>query len=252
MWGRCRTTTISQASALCPRKTSLSAWCLATFTICPSATASGIWVMLLVSWTRSSPDGVWMELPLSRRAFRSKLPGPARLRLSNRQPWYRQHSARRGSRVREGCRRSGTAGKVAEWFNTDCFSPPPLYGYGTEARVDSSLRAAGINNWDIALFKTTTFGPENKLGIQFRTEFFNTFNRVQFGFPGTGYNGINAVHRETQPDKRVRNGHFAGEQPAVDSVRTEVPVLARERNEGGCLPPASTFGSSNLRSFVHT
>ena len=93
----------------------------------------------------------------------------------------------------QGCAKgtggTGTAGKVAEWFNTDCFSPPPLYGYGTEARVDSSLRAAGINNWDIALFKTTTFGPENKLGIQFRTEFFNTFNRVQFGFPGTGYNG---------------------------------------------------------------
>jgi hypothetical protein len=78
---------------------------------------------------------------------------------------------------------------LAEWFNTSCFSAPPLYGYGTEARVDSSLRAAGINNWDFALFKTTNFGPENKLGLQFRTEFFNTFNRVQFGFPGTGYNG---------------------------------------------------------------
>ncbi|MFZ3216320.1 MAG: TonB-dependent receptor [Candidatus Acidiferrales bacterium] len=83
----------------------------------------------------------------------------------------------------------GQAAKLAEWFNTSCFSAPPLYGYGTEARVDSSLRAAGINNWDIALFKTTSFGPDNKLGLQFRTEFFNTFNRVQFGFPGTGYNG---------------------------------------------------------------
>jgi Carboxypeptidase regulatory-like domain/TonB dependent receptor len=81
------------------------------------------------------------------------------------------------------------AAKLGEWFNTSCFSAPPLWGYGTEARVDSSLRAAGINNWDFALFKTTNFGPENKLGIQFRTEFFNTFNRVQFGFPGTGFNG---------------------------------------------------------------
>ena len=81
------------------------------------------------------------------------------------------------------------AAKLNEWFNTNCFSAPPLWGYGTEARVDSSLRAAGINNWDIALFKTTNFGPENRFGIQFRTEFFNTFNRVQFGFPGTGFNG---------------------------------------------------------------
>ena len=97
----------------------------------------------------------------------------------------------------QGCAKgtggSGRAAKVNEWFNVDCFSAPPLYGYGTEARVDSSLRAAGINNWDIALFKTTTFGPEQRFGIQFRTEFFNTFNRVQFGFPGTGYNGDNEV-----------------------------------------------------------
>ena len=76
-----------------------------------------------------------------------------------------------------------TAAKVAEWFNTECFSAPPACGYGTEARVDSSLRAAGINNWDIALFKTTTFGPENKFGIQFRTEFFNTFNRGSVRIP---------------------------------------------------------------------
>ncbi len=81
------------------------------------------------------------------------------------------------------------AAKLNEWFNTSCFAVPPAFGYGTEARVDSSLTASGINNWDIALFKTTNFGPDNKFGLQFRTEFFNTFNRVQFGFPGTGYDG---------------------------------------------------------------
>jgi hypothetical protein len=90
----------------------------------------------------------------------------------------------------KGQRGSGSrAAKLGEWFNTACFATPPQYGYGTEARVDSSLTAAGINNWDIALFKTTNFGPENRFGIQFRTEFFNTFNRVQFGFPGTAFNG---------------------------------------------------------------
>ena len=89
--------------------------------------------------------------------------------------------------------------KLAEWFNTSCFAPPPAYGYGTESRVDGSLRAAGINNWDLAIYKRTMFGPDNKLGLEFRTEFFNTFNRVQFGFPGTGYansptaNGFGAI-----------------------------------------------------------
>ena len=43
----------------------------------------------------------------------------------------------------------------------------------------------GINNWDLAIFKTTSFGPDEKFGFQFRTEFFNTFNRVQFGPPNT-------------------------------------------------------------------
>ena len=79
--------------------------------------------------------------------------------------------------------------KLGEWFNTSCFTDPQAYGYGTESRVDATLRASGINNWDLALFKRTYFGPDDKLGVEFRTEFFNTFNRVQFGFPGTAFNG---------------------------------------------------------------
>jgi hypothetical protein len=91
-----------------------------------------------------------------------------------------------------GCDKSSPVGgiaKLGEYFNTSCFEAPPDYGYGTESRVDSSLRAPGINNWDLAIFKRTQFGPDNKLGIEFRTEFFNTFNRVQFGFPGTSFGG---------------------------------------------------------------
>ena len=77
------------------------------------------------------------------------------------------------------------------WFNANCFAPPggtlaaSAWAFGDESRVDPTLRGAGINNWDFALFKTTNFGPDNKLGLQFRTEFFNTFNRVQFGPPNT-------------------------------------------------------------------
>jgi hypothetical protein len=77
------------------------------------------------------------------------------------------------------------------WFNTSCFVAPAEWGFGDEARVDATIRGAGINNWDFALFKTTNFGPENKLGLQFRAEFFNTFNRVQFGPPGSALGGGN-------------------------------------------------------------
>jgi hypothetical protein len=89
-----------------------------------------------------------------------------------------------------GCNKSaphtiapGTTNNIV-WFNASCFVAPAEWGFGDESRVDATIRGAGINNWDFALFKTTNFGPENKLGLQFRAEFFNTFNRVQFAQPG--------------------------------------------------------------------
>jgi hypothetical protein len=87
-----------------------------------------------------------------------------------------------------GCNKSAphttVNGNNVVWFNASCFVAPAEWGFGDESRVDATIRGAGINNWDIALFKTTNFGPENKLGLQFRAEFFNTFNRVQFAQPG--------------------------------------------------------------------
>ncbi len=74
------------------------------------------------------------------------------------------------------------------WIDSSCFTQPAPYTFGDEPRVDPSLRAAGIANWDFALFKNTTFGPDNKVSAQFRTEFYNLFNRTQFGNPGNYYN----------------------------------------------------------------
>jgi hypothetical protein len=89
-----------------------------------------------------------------------------------------------------GCaKKSRSLSELDEFFNTTCFEQPPAYGYGTESRVDPNLRAPGINNWDLAIFKRTQFGPDNRLGLEFRTEFFDTFNHPQFGFPGTAFNG---------------------------------------------------------------
>jgi hypothetical protein len=44
-----------------------------------------------------------------------------------------------------------------------------------------------LTNFDFALFKNTKFGPGEKLGFQFRTEFFNLFNHPQFGPPGNSF-----------------------------------------------------------------
>jgi hypothetical protein len=75
--------------------------------------------------------------------------------------------------------------RLNDWFDTTCFTQPPAFTFGDEARVDPVLRMQGINNFDFALFKTTNFGPGERLGLQFRTEFFNLFNTPQFGPPGT-------------------------------------------------------------------
>lgn len=68
-----------------------------------------------------------------------------------------------------------------KWFNTDCFTQPSDYSFGNEPRVDPSLRVQGIANWDFALFKETAI--TDRFRIQFRSEIFNLFNRVQFGYP---------------------------------------------------------------------
>jgi hypothetical protein len=77
------------------------------------------------------------------------------------------------------------------WINAAAFSQPAAYTFGNESRVDSSLRTQGIANFDFALFKNTTFGPNEKLGFQFRTEFFNLFNHPEFGPPGNSYGASN-------------------------------------------------------------
>jgi hypothetical protein len=94
-----------------------------------------------------------------------------------------------GSRpnVVPGCntgRPSGVA-QISEWFNTACFVSPPDFVFGDESRTDPRLRGSGVNNFDFALFKRTQFGPDNKLGLEFRSEFFNLFNRTQFAPPNT-------------------------------------------------------------------
>jgi hypothetical protein len=71
------------------------------------------------------------------------------------------------------------------WFNSACFSAPADFTFGDEPRVDPRLRAQGINNFDFALFKKMRFSRSERYGFEFRTEFFNLFNRTQFAPPNT-------------------------------------------------------------------
>ena len=87
---------------------------------------------------------------------------------------------------------SGSAtSRLNEWFNTSCFTQPAAFTFGDESRTDPNLRAAGIANWDFSAFKNFSIAPENRAYIQFRAEFFNIFNRVQFNYPGQSLGASN-------------------------------------------------------------
>ncbi|HSR07400.1 MAG TPA: hypothetical protein VLM42_09630, partial [Bryobacteraceae bacterium] len=72
--------------------------------------------------------------------------------------------------------------KLGKWFNTGCFSQPNTFGYGSESRTDPNMRSQGIANYDFAMFKRIPINE--RFSLQFRSEFFNIFNHVQFNAPG--------------------------------------------------------------------
>jgi Carboxypeptidase regulatory-like domain/TonB dependent receptor-like, beta-barrel len=73
--------------------------------------------------------------------------------------------------------------KINRWFNTSVFSQPPDFTFGNAPRWFGNIRTDHTNNWDIAIGKNWV--AVEKLRIQFRAEFFNAFNRVQFGRANT-------------------------------------------------------------------
>ena len=71
--------------------------------------------------------------------------------------------------------------RLNKWFNTACFTAPPTYTFGNVSRTTPYMRWHGVNNMDFSLVKATQI--HERYTLQFRTEVFNLFNRVQFGPP---------------------------------------------------------------------
>ncbi|HXL23388.1 MAG TPA: carboxypeptidase regulatory-like domain-containing protein [Candidatus Dormibacteraeota bacterium] len=103
----------------------------------------------------------------------------------------------------------GVSSHLGNYVNGTCFAAPPIVGneeppgtcVPTQTLPDGNCPAVatgfgnsgvgildgpGQNNWDIALLKKFKLGwPREGAGLEFRTEFFNTFNHSQFGDPDT-------------------------------------------------------------------
>ena len=65
------------------------------------------------------------------------------------------------------------------WFNTDAFAIPTQFTFGNVGR--NTMIGPGFSNVDISLHKTTSITERHK--IEFRVEFFNVFNNVNFANP---------------------------------------------------------------------
>jgi hypothetical protein len=68
---------------------------------------------------------------------------------------------------------------ISRYFNTAAFAPNRVGTFGTAPR--GLLRGPGLANFDLALIKS--FPVKEQMAIQFRSEFFNLFNRPNFNNP---------------------------------------------------------------------
>lgn len=71
--------------------------------------------------------------------------------------------------------------RLTRWFDRSVFSAATPYTFGNTSTFLPDTRTHGIANWDVAVFKNNRI--TESVGLQFRLELFNTFNRVQFGPP---------------------------------------------------------------------
>jgi hypothetical protein len=75
--------------------------------------------------------------------------------------------------------------RLNRYFNTSVFSQPRAFTFGNTSRTLPDVRGPGTINFDFSAIKNTQF--RERYNLQFRAEFFNVLNNVNFGSPGTTY-----------------------------------------------------------------
>jgi len=79
------------------------------------------------------------------------------------------------------CNPKSGSQSLSHFFNTSCFVPAPAGELGTANR--SPFSGPDFVNTDLSLIKRFNF--TERVGLDFRAEFFNIFNHAQFGPPGS-------------------------------------------------------------------
>ena len=79
---------------------------------------------------------------------------------------------------------------MGNYINPLCFAAPPVFSADDPTALGFGNSGVGIldgpgqHNWDVALLKKFKLGwPREGAALEFRTEFFNTFNHPVFNGP---------------------------------------------------------------------
>ena len=92
------------------------------------------------------------------------------------------------------------AAQINEWFNTADFVPNAIGTYGNIGK--NSLRGPRLFTEDLALLKAGKLVRE-RVGYEFRAEFYNAFNNVNFGNPDFGLTDSNFGQITSANDPRI-------------------------------------------------
>jgi hypothetical protein len=87
-----------------------------------------------------------------------------------------------GARPNRTCSGRLSNPSLTEWFDTSCFSVAPPNTWGNSG--NGFLDTPGAFTWDLSAIKDTKL--TERVTMQFRAEFFNAFNRANFGGPNAG------------------------------------------------------------------
>ena len=122
----------------------------------------------------------------------------------HRQLWRRHRQRpREADRRSPSSRPSGSAQTV--WFNTAAFAVNDLGTFGNVGK--GAYYGPNLQSWDMGLFKN--FRINTDMNVQFRAEFFNVFNQVNFDIPNTNRSGGTSARLRAPIRASVIRGSFS-------------------------------------------
>jgi carboxypeptidase family protein len=94
-----------------------------------------------------------------------------------------------------------------QYINPSAFTAPPPFTFGDAPAYFDSLRSFGLRDWDVALMKK--FPINERISLNFKGEFFNVLNTVNFGAPNSDINSP-GFGKITTINGNPRNGQVSG------------------------------------------